>query len=113
VLEGFSAGVPVVAVASGGIAEAVRDNITGFLTSAPTAEALAARLRKVMQGPPRELVRVGKNARREWERYWNVDRWRREVIAAIRATAMGRDAARPAALAASGAASGDHRSASA
>ena len=104
VLEAFSAGVPVVAVPSGGIPEAVRDNVTGFLAAA-TPVGLAARLRTVMLGPPSELTRVIQNARAEWESYWNVNRWRREVIPTIRATA--REPERPRdSLAASAAASG-------
>lgn len=87
VLEAFSAGVPVVALPSGGIPEAVRDNITGFLSADLTPASLAARIRAVMQSPPADISRVIHNARAEWESYWNVDRWRREVISAIRVTA--------------------------
>jgi hypothetical protein len=105
VLEAFSAGVPVVALASGGIPEAVRDNVTGFLAADATPAGLAAKLRAVMLGPPQELTRVIQNARAEWESYWNVDRWRREVMSAIRVTA--REPERPHdSLAASAAASG-------
>jgi glycosyltransferase involved in cell wall biosynthesis len=87
VLEAFSAGVPVVALPSGGIPEAVRDNVTGFLAAGLTPAAVAATLRRVILSPPQDVVRVLQNARAEWESYWNVDRWRREVISAIRATA--------------------------
>ncbi len=87
VLEAFSAGVPVVALPSGGIPEAVRDGVTGFLSAGMTPNDLAARLRAVMLGPPGQLTRVIQNARAEWQSYWNVDRWRREVILAIAATA--------------------------
>jgi glycosyltransferase involved in cell wall biosynthesis len=105
VLEAFSAGVPVVALPSGGIPEAVRDNVTGFLATDATPAGLAAKLRAVMLGPPRELAQVARNARAEWESYWNVNRWRREVIAAIRATAKEPEAA-SGSLAASAATSG-------
>ena len=88
VLEAFSAGVPVVALPSGGIPEAVRDSVTGFLAADRTPSALAACLRKAMTGAPAELSRVIHNARAEWESYWNVDRWRRDVMSAIRATVM-------------------------
>jgi glycosyltransferase involved in cell wall biosynthesis len=86
VLEAFSAGVPVVALPSGGIPEAVLDNVTGFLAAAATPAGFAARLRTVMLNSPWELARVIQNARAEWGSYWNVDRWRREVISVIRAT---------------------------
>jgi len=89
VLEAFSAGLPVVALPSGGIPEAVRDRATGFLSADLTAAALAAKLETVMLGPPEALMRVAREARTEWELHWNVDRWRREVISAIRATACG------------------------
>jgi glycosyltransferase involved in cell wall biosynthesis len=105
VLEAFSAGVPVVALPSGGIPEAVRDNVTGFLATDATPAGLAAKLRAVMLGPSRELAQVARNARAEWESYWNVNRWRREVIAAIRATAKEPEAA-SGSLAASAATSG-------
>jgi len=94
VLEAFSAGVPVVALASGGIAEAVRDGVTGYLASEPTAAALARRIRDVIVSPPAEIVRVARTAREEWELYWNVERWRRDVTGAIRATAKTRGGAR-------------------
>jgi glycosyltransferase involved in cell wall biosynthesis len=105
VLEAYSAGVPVVALPSGGIPEVVRDNVTGFLSPDATPAGLAATLRRVMLGSPSQLARVIHNARAEWESYWNVERWRREVISAIRATAREREGACDS-LAASGAASG-------
>jgi len=105
VLEAFSAGVPVVALPSGGIPEAVRDNVTGFLAADATPAGLAARLRTVMLNSPWELARVIQSARAEWERYWNVDRWRREVIPVIRTAAKEPEEV-PDSLAASATASG-------
>lgn len=105
VLEAFSAGLPVVALASGGIPEAVRDNITGFLAADATPASLAARLQSVMSSPPADLGRVIRHARAEWESYWNASRWRRDVIAAIRTTAKEPEGA-SGLLAASAAASG-------
>lgn len=87
VLEAFSAGLPVVALPSGGIPEAVRDHVTGFLSPDLTAASLARTLRAVMLGPTENLARVARDARAEWETRWNLDRWRSEVISAIRATA--------------------------
>jgi len=89
VLEAFSAGVPVVAFPTGGIAEAVRHGETGFLAAEPTPAALAQTLRAVMSMPAAELQRVTRNARAAWEAQWNVDRWRRDVLAVLRSTNTG------------------------
>jgi glycosyltransferase involved in cell wall biosynthesis len=107
VLEAFSAGVPVVALPTGGIPEAVRDNVTGFLVRGGAPADLAERLRSVMGGSPAELERVALNARLEWENYWNVERWRSEVMRAIQSAAK---APMPVSdsLAVSAAASGGH-----
>lgn len=83
VLEAFSAGTPVVAAPTGGIAEAVTDAQTGFLAPDATPSALALTLRRVMDLPADELRRVTRNARAAWQAQWNVDRWRREVLSAI------------------------------
>lgn len=48
VIEAMAAGVPVVAVDAGGVADAVSDGVTGFLT-APTAAALATRTRTLLE----------------------------------------------------------------
>ena len=107
VLEAFSAGLPVMAMATGGIPEAVRDNVTGFLVQGAAPADLAERLRSAMEGSPAELGRVALNARLEWENYWNVERWRSEVMRAIRTAA---ETAAPGSdsLAASAAASGGY-----
>jgi len=86
-LEAFSAGLPVVALPTGGIPEAVRDGVTGFLAQDATVQSLAAKLRSVMSCAPEILRQITWNARAEWKSRWNVDRWRREVIAEVRATA--------------------------
>jgi len=91
--EAFSAGVPVVALPTGGIPEVIRDGHNGFLAMGVTARDLADALKRAFLAPPAELVAITRRAREEWESYWNVDRWRREVVAAIRAAAT-RDPAR-------------------
>ncbi len=82
-LEAFSAGVPVVTAPTGGIPEAIRDGATGFLATGATAPEFAARLRSALQAPASDLIRVAMQARAEWERYWNVERWRRETLAGV------------------------------
>jgi glycosyltransferase involved in cell wall biosynthesis len=48
ILEAMALGLPVVATPVGGIPEVVVDGRTGFLASAPTAEALAAALERLL-----------------------------------------------------------------
>lgn len=52
VAEAMALGLPVVAVGAGGVADAVRDGETGFLTAADPA-ALAARVRLLLDEPSR------------------------------------------------------------
>jgi glycosyltransferase involved in cell wall biosynthesis len=94
VLEAFSAGLPVVALPTGGIPEAIRDGATGFLANAVTAEALAAKLRDAIATPPEVLSNVARTARSEWDYKWNVDRWRRDVMALMETTAERRNPTR-------------------
>ncbi|HZU24846.1 MAG TPA: glycosyltransferase family 4 protein [Bryobacteraceae bacterium] len=88
VLEAFSAGVPVVAAPTGGIPEAVHDRHTGFLARDSSAPALACALRTALTGDPGELLSIATRARAEWERHWNIDRWRQEVISVIRSSTL-------------------------
>ena len=67
ILEAFAAGVPVVAFPSGGIPELVKDEETGFLTTAATAEALARRISLILEMAPAKLQGVIDSARRQWE----------------------------------------------
>jgi glycosyltransferase involved in cell wall biosynthesis len=90
VLEAFSAGLPVIAAPTGGIPEAVRDGETGFLARDASAAALADCLRAAVSSAPTDLNRIAERARAEWERRWNVDRWRREIVGAIRSAAGAR-----------------------
>jgi glycosyltransferase involved in cell wall biosynthesis len=86
--EAFSAGAPVVALPTGGIPEVISDGQNGFLAAGVTARDLADALTRAMLAPPADLAAITRRAREEWESYWNVDRWCREVVAAIRAGAM-------------------------
>ncbi|MGC4054078.1 MAG: glycosyltransferase family 4 protein [Paludibaculum sp.] len=82
ILEAFSAGVPVVAFAAGGIPELIDDGETGFLVSPRTPEALAARLAGLLNDPG-ELTRVAANARRKWATRYSMDRYRNQVVALL------------------------------
>jgi glycosyltransferase involved in cell wall biosynthesis len=79
ILEAFSAGVPVVAYPSGGIAEVIEDGVTGYLTRGRGPEALAARLGEAVRDEAgrREVAR---HAREEWERRFRVERYREGVV---------------------------------
>lgn len=49
ILEAHCMGVPVVTMNSGGMAELVKDGITGTLVNEPTPEAIAAKLRETIE----------------------------------------------------------------
>jgi glycosyltransferase involved in cell wall biosynthesis len=78
ILEAFSAGVPVVAYAVGGIPEIVRDGENGFLVPERTPEALA---RKIVGAS--NLATCAQRAREEFLRRYTVERYRDEMTEAI------------------------------
>jgi glycosyltransferase involved in cell wall biosynthesis len=80
VLEAFSAGVPVVAFATGGIPELIMDSDTGFLVSEITPQALAARIREIIVSDVEKLRRVVTNARHAWERSYTVAVYQSRII---------------------------------
>jgi glycosyltransferase involved in cell wall biosynthesis len=71
-LEAFSAGLPVVAFPVGGIPEVIDDEFDGFLVKGCSPEALAARLREVLEMNPVRLRTVARNARAKWERRYTL-----------------------------------------
>jgi glycosyltransferase involved in cell wall biosynthesis len=77
--EAFSAGVPVVAFATGGIPEIVEERATGLLVATPTAEALAARIEELMASADLR-ARLAANARAAYESRFTLSRWRREIV---------------------------------
>ncbi len=76
ILEAFSAGVPVVAYAIGGIPEIVRDGENGFLVPECEPAALARKIVEVIQ---MDLRPVAHRARADWERRFTLDRYQREM----------------------------------
>ena len=90
ILEAFSAGVPVVAYAIGGIPEIVRDGENGFLVPECSAEALAGRVKDAMEA---DLDAIATRARGEWERRFTVERYRDEMMGVYRAELKGLPAA--------------------
>ncbi|MGH9666286.1 MAG: glycosyltransferase family 4 protein, partial [Bryobacteraceae bacterium] len=83
-LEAFSAGVPVVAFPEGGIVEAIEDEETGFLTTEPSAAALAARLSELIRGDSRRLRNVAVNARWLWQRSYRLAMYQQRITDTIR-----------------------------
>ena len=79
VVEAFSAGVPVVAFAAGGIPEVITDGQTGFLVQGVTPEALAARIREVMLSDAEDVRRVATNARKAWEGSYTVAKYQSRI----------------------------------
>jgi glycosyltransferase involved in cell wall biosynthesis len=90
ILEAFSGGVPVLACASGGIPEIVRDNETGFLVSDYSVEGIAQALARVLKASPADVQNVTANARRAWERDHTPELYRSRIAALISQTACSR-----------------------
>ena len=83
ILEAFSAGVPVVAFPSGGIPEILKDDETGFLTTASTPQALADRIASVLMMPHTQLNSTIRRARQSWQEHFTLDRYQQQVTRVI------------------------------
>ncbi len=79
ILEGFSAGVPVLAFRSGGIPEIVEDGITGIL-SAPTAADLASKVLEFFSHGVTLLDSISRRARAAFASRFSLQRYRAEVL---------------------------------
>ncbi|HEV8148116.1 MAG TPA: glycosyltransferase family 4 protein [Bryobacteraceae bacterium] len=77
VMEAYSAGVPVVAYANGGIPEVIDDGVTGFLVREFTPEGLA---KKIVEVTALDLSKVARAGRAAWEQTYNVARYRKEML---------------------------------
>jgi glycosyltransferase involved in cell wall biosynthesis len=84
ILEGFAAGVPVLAFASGGIPEIVEHGVTGFLVEDHSPKALAAALQDVLREPDR-LREVAANARAKARTEFSLERYQAQTIETIEA----------------------------
>src|SRR5262249_16875750 len=78
VIEAFSAGLPVVASAAGGIPEVVKDGETGFLVRGEGPHALAARIRPAL-ATSAQLQAIALNARRTWEAKYSLEIYRERI----------------------------------
>lgn len=72
VLEAMACGIPVVATASGGVPEAVEEGRTGFLVPPGDPEAMADRMRRLIEDPGLRL-RLGRGGRLRAEALFGVE----------------------------------------
>lgn len=86
ILEAYARGVPVLAYSTGGIAEIVEHCKTGVLLPEPDARALAQAMRELAGSPRERLAELGESGRQLWRERFHVDRYRRDMIAAIMRT---------------------------
>ncbi|MCU1273825.1 MAG: glycosyl transferase, group 1 [Bryobacterales bacterium] len=82
ILEAYAAHVPVVAFVAGGVPEIVTEGETGFLVEPPTAETLAERLDSLLR-KPEQLDATADRAYQAWKENFTLDRYWRDVLAAI------------------------------
>lgn len=85
ILEAFAAGVPAIAFRSGGIPEVVDDGVDGLL--AASADEMARLAIEFLSGDPARLESLSCAARQSWCRKFTLDRFRRDVLDAIRQAA--------------------------
>ena len=79
ILEAYAAEVPVVASASGGIPEIVRDGETGFLAAPGNPPRLAARIREALADPV-ALHTIARNGRRAWRERFTLVEYQRRIL---------------------------------
>ena len=79
ILEAYAAGIPVVASASGGIPEIVRDGETGFLAPPGDPAKLASRIRTALQDPA-ALTCIAQNARRVWRERFTLAEYQGRIL---------------------------------
>jgi len=73
-LEAMSAGLPLVATASGGLTETVRDGVEALIVPRRDPQAVAAALTRLLQDPElRETM--GRAARERYESEYTLERW--------------------------------------
>jgi glycosyltransferase involved in cell wall biosynthesis len=88
VVEAQLAQRPVVAAAAGGHLETVKDRVTGLHVPVEDVPALVAALEELIDDPA-QRVSLGHQAREAAVRQFGIDRYRREILAALRDTPRG------------------------
>jgi len=81
ILEAFAAGVPVIALRSGGIPEVICAGTDGLLAGS-TAE-MAGLAIGLLTGNPERLRSMSRAARERWSRNFTLDRYRSQVLEVI------------------------------
>lgn len=92
VLEAMSVGTPVVGSASGGIAETVRDGVTGLLAAPGDAADVAAKVGRILADPALAEA-LGRAAVREVEREYGAEGVAARIQEIVLEALDGRDAA--------------------
>ena len=82
ILEAYAAGVPVVAMNSGGIPEIVSDGETGLLAPAGDPAKLAAKIREGLERPA-SLARMAQNARLAWRDRYTLKRYQTRILSIL------------------------------
>jgi glycosyltransferase involved in cell wall biosynthesis len=82
ILEAYAAGVPVVAMNSGGIPEIVSDGETGLLAPAGDPAKLAAKIREGLDRPA-SLARLAQNARLAWRDRYTLGRYQTRILSIL------------------------------
>jgi glycosyltransferase involved in cell wall biosynthesis len=79
-MEAAACGLPAVATDVGGVAELVRDGVTGFVVPPGDVDAFTGALERLLQNPD-EAARMGAAARAEAERRFSVTRQVDDLVA--------------------------------
>lgn len=79
ILEAHSMGVPVVTMNSGGMAELVKDGVTGTLVQAPTADSVAQAIEKTL-GNEEYFDSLKKNCENESENIADVETYCKDLL---------------------------------
>jgi glycosyltransferase involved in cell wall biosynthesis len=79
-LEAMSAGLPLVATASGGLAETVRDGVEAIIVPRRDPQAIAAAITTLLQDPDLRAS-MGRAARERYEGEYTLDGWVRRMRA--------------------------------
>ena len=91
ILEAMRAGLPVVASDVGGVAEAVENEVTGYVVRRGDVRQLRDRIAAVLASPDLR-VRLGAHGRARYEQHFTLDRMVAKTLAVYREVLQGRGA---------------------